>query len=296
MYVLICNRYAGNSSALQKLEVVKQQLDRQNIEYQPLISDSAKATDLFLDKFISSCKAVIIIGGDGTLHSVLQISVPSEVPIAFLPSGSGNDAARNLGITEDPLLFVERLLRHKEVQLDALAVNGIYGLTVAGFGLDASIGERAETARYKPFFNKIGLGRFTYTVAALHDLLTFLPYTSKLIVNGHAHEFPVTWLISCGNMQYYGGGLEICPEADPLDGQLNLTVLHSASRWRILFFLFPALLKGGTIHAKEVMYTSGQEIRIAANRKLPLVVDGEIYWEKEVAIQIIPSKIKFLTT
>ncbi|MCG3088839.1 diacylglycerol/lipid kinase family protein [Sporosarcina cyprini] len=296
MYVLICNRNAGNSSALQKLEVVKRQLDGRKIAYHALISDSANATALFLQQFVASCKAVVIIGGDGTLHSVLQICVPSQVPIAFLPSGSGNDSARNLGITEDPLLFVERLLLHNEVQLDALSVNGIYGLTVAGFGLDASIGERAETARYKSFFNKIGLGSLTYSVAAVLDLMTFQPYSSKLIVDGKGYEFPVTWLMSCGNMKYYGGGLEICPKADPLDGKMNLTVLHGASRWRILFSLFPALLRGGIIEAKEVMYASGKEVRIVANRKLPLVVDGEIYWKSEASIQIVPSIISFLTT
>ncbi|GKV57458.1 transcriptional regulator [Sporosarcina sp. NCCP-2222] len=296
MYLLICNRNAGNSTAHQKLEVVKRELDRRKISYQALISDSAKATAMYLHQYVDSCKAVVIIGGDGTLHSALQICLPSQVPIAFLPSGSGNDSARNLGITEDPLLFVKKLLLHNEVRLDALSVNGIYGLTVAGFGLDASIGERAETANYKTFFNKIGLGKFTYIVAAVLDLVTFQPYTSKLVVDEKTYEFPVTWLISCGNMKYYGGGLEICPKANPLDGKMNLTVLHGVSRWRILLSLFPALLKGGTIEAKEVMYASGQVVQIIANRNLPIVVDGEIYCESEATIQIVPSIISFLTT
>ncbi|QTD41983.1 diacylglycerol kinase family protein [Sporosarcina sp. Te-1] len=298
MYVLICNQNAGNFSAVRKLDMVRKLLDRQNVPYHALVSESADATSLFLHQQLkdSSCSAVVIIGGDGTLHSVLQVIVPYHIPIAFLPAGSGNDTARNLGITDDPQLFVERLLLHDEQQLDVLLVNGKYGLTVAGFGLDASIGERAESARYKSYFNKIGIGRITYTVAALFDVISFRPFKSKFILDGVAYDFPVTWLISCGNMRWYGGGLEICPEADPTNAQLNLTVLHSAARLRILFSLFPALLRGGTIIAKEVRYATGRSVRLEANRILPLVVDGEIYRESTVDIQIIPSELRFLTT
>ncbi|MBB4826080.1 YegS/Rv2252/BmrU family lipid kinase [Sporosarcina luteola] len=298
MYILICNQNVSNSTAAKKFEAVKQLLDRRNISYQAMLSDSAERSSLFLFEHLqnSSCLAVIIIGGDGTLHSILQIVVPYHIPIAFLPAGSGNDTARNLGITDDPQLFVERLLLHNEQRLDVLLVNGKYGLTVAGFGLDASIGKRVETANYKLLFNKIGLGRFIYSITAVFELLSFRPFPSKLFLDGIEYTFPDTWLISLGNMRWYGGGLDICPEADPTDGQMNVTVLHSAARTRILFFLFPALLRGGPIISNEIVYATGKTVKIEANRKIPFVIDGEIYGGTHVDVQIIPSKLRFLLT
>ena len=86
--------------------------------------------------------------------------------------------------------------------------------------------------------------------------------------------------------------LVICPYADPVDGLIDVTVLHDANRWNVLSRLFPDLLKGKPVIAKEVTYLNGKEISIEGDRILPYVIDGEIFHSDNIHLTIRPKALK----
>ena len=106
----------------------------------------------------------------------------------------------------------------------------VYGITVAGIGMDAKIGMRADRSNYKRLLNKINRGADAYTIAAIIELLTYKPFNGNLYIDGNLAIESDLWLIASGNVKMYGGGLIICPYADPTDGLIDITLLHNAKR------------------------------------------------------------------
>lgn len=298
MYLLIINPTSGNGNALPLWNEIEIILKQQKIIYSFLISDSEVATRKFISNHLTVNKitAVAILGGDGTTSSVIQEVAGTDIPVAILPTGSGNDTARMFRLTTDPDDFVNGLLNMRTTAIDLLKINGRFGITIAGVGVDATIGDRVNRSFYKPILNKLGVGSFAYTIAAVLTLLTFKPFKEKLTIDGQDDELNNAWLTAIGNTSSYGGGLVVCPEALPTDGILNITVLHGVSRMTVLLRLFPALLRGAPIVHKGVSYKTAKKVIIQTNRPIPVIVDGEIISTTPIEINIQPKALRLILT
>ncbi|MCG7345276.1 YegS/Rv2252/BmrU family lipid kinase [Sporosarcina sp. ACRSL] len=298
MYIFIINPTSGKERAFTIWQEIEEMLLARNVEYETHICVSSDLTRKYMKEKMETTfiKAFVVIGGDGTINSVIQQLAHTPIPLAVLPAGSGNDVARNFNLVTDPDCFVKKLLVGKCVSIDLLKVNGLYGLTIAGVGIDAKIGNRADKSIYKKWLNKINRGSVAYTIAAIIELLTFTPFRAKLFVDGQLVMESNLWLAASGNVKMYGGGLVICPNACPTDGMMNVTVLHEAKRLNVLLRLFPLLLKGKPIIAKEVSYLEGKEIVIEGERMLPSIIDGEFFHSKKIKIAIQRKALNLILT
>ncbi|MFC5603418.1 diacylglycerol/lipid kinase family protein [Sporosarcina koreensis] len=298
MYVFILNPTSGKGAALKIWEKIELLLIARKVPYETHICISPEMTRTYMMEKSASqpIKAFIIVGGDGTVSSAIQQLAATDIPLAILPAGSGNDVARNFGLTVEPDQFVDKLIAGETIRVDLLYVNGLYGMTVAGVGMDAEIGVRADRSFYKRWLNKFNRGAAAYTIAAIIELLIFKPFQGKILVDGS--HFPQTdlWLVACGNLKMYGGGLTICPYANYSDGLIDVTILHNAKRWKVLTKLFPALMKGEPVIAKEVTYLKGKEVIIEGNRKLPYVIDGETFNSNRIQLSIRAKALKLVDT
>jgi YegS/Rv2252/BmrU family lipid kinase len=299
MYLLIVNLQSGNKNTLKNLKVIENLLIERQITFEKIMSTSQVETETFIYKHLlkpNDLKAVAVIGGDGTINSVIQQLAETTIPLAIFPSGSGNDTARMFQLTDNPKEFVLKMLAGKTRLIDLLSVNGRFGITVAGAGLDSVIGNQVNQSFYKPIFNRLGIGSISYVIAAVITLLTFKPFSGKLTIDGEILELKNAWLIACGNTSYYGGGLNICPHALPSDGFLNITHLHNANRLNVLFRLFPELLRGGPVTKEGVFYNAGKEITLETDRPIPAIVDGEITTSTPLHITIRENALFLLLT
>jgi len=172
------------------------------------------------------------------------------------------------------------------VAIDLLNINDRFGITVAGIGLDARIGQRVNHSFYKPILNKLGAGSFAYTIAALIELLSFKPFKSTVTIDDMTYTHDIAWLTACGNTSSYGGGLVVCPEASSTDGIINITMLHDVGRMNVLMRLFPALLRGQPILRQGVTYRTGKEITIETDRPIPAIIDGEVMMSTPLHVAI----------
>ena len=216
---------------------------------------------------------LVVVGGDGTLSAILDpLLLRSEIPIALVSAGTGNDFARALGIPrDDPAAAAEVALTGEVRLIDIGEVRSGSGtthfLTVAALGFDARVSDRTNRLRWPH-------GVLRYYLALAIELLRLHPVTFTTTVN---NESTASWpgtLVAIGNTASYGGGMPICTGADPSDGLLDVVHVAPLSRMRLLR-LFPMLLRGEHLTRTEVTHCRVHQIRVAAPG-LTVYADGEL--------------------
>lgn len=298
MYVVLVNPKAGNNQGVKRWEQLEKVFVSKKMAYEVFVTASEQETREvvweFKDK--NTVTAFIVIGGDGTVHTVIQDVAGSDIPIAVLPAGSGNDLARVFKLTKNPSKLAEAILKQEVRKLDVLHVNGNYCLTVAAAGVDAEITDHAARSFYKRWFNFLRVGSLTYVLSALLVIPKFKPRHVKITIDNDQYIAEKVWMVACGNTQSYGGGMKVCPLAHPTDGIVDLVFLHTVNRRTIISKLLPKVYSGKHINKEGVTYLKGRDIRISSDRPLKVITDGEIIGETPVAIRVKPNAIKLITT
>jgi YegS/Rv2252/BmrU family lipid kinase len=174
--------------------------------------------------------AVVAVGGDGTVHAALQAIAGTAVPLAVVPAGTGNDLVRALGIPAEPVAAAraaaEDLAAGEVLTVDAGRTGDRWWATVLCCGFDSAVTDRANRLRWPR-------GRRRYDVAILAELAQLRPREIVLVLDGESTTIPVT-LIAVGNTSWYGGGMKVCPGADPTDGLFDVTVVGATSRLELI--------------------------------------------------------------
>ena len=170
--------------------------------------------------------AVVAIGGDGAAHAALQAVAGTGTPLAVVPAGTGNDLALALGVPADPRAAAEAAaadLRAGEVRtVDAGRTGERWWATVLCCGFDSAVTDRANRLRWPR-------GPRRYDVAILAELARLRPRELTLVLDGEPRTVAAT-LVAVGNTAWYGGGMRVCPAADPTDGAFDVTVVGPVSR------------------------------------------------------------------
>ncbi len=223
----------------------------------------------------SDADAILIFGGDGTIHRHLPALVRLQIPVLIVPAGSGNDFARALKLRsmQDSLRvwrdFESGQVQPQPVDLGIIVQSAAperthYFCGVAGCGLDSAA---ARSANQMPRWLR---GHGGYALALL-PLLLKLPSSSMRLTqfNGkdHAETEKLTLLAAFANTQFYGDGMRIAPRADFTDGKLDICRIGKLSPIRLLrmfptvyfgrHLLLPANCANGSIPGVVTGYTSG---------------------------------------
>ena len=239
---------AGRGRARALEDTVLHQLRAAGLSPTPLAAPTgAEAEARARAAVTAGTAAVVAVGGDGTAHAALQAVAGTTTPLGLVPAGTGNDLALALGVPADPGAAVRALagdLRAGEARrLDAGRVGDRWWATVLCCGFDSAVTDRANRLRWPR-------GRRRYDLAVLLELARLRPRPVALTVDGVGSSEQVT-LVAVGNTAWYGGGLEICPGADPADGLLDVTVAGPLTR-RELVRARPRLADGTHVDSPSV--------------------------------------------
>lgn len=238
--------------------------------------------------------ALVAIGGDGTLHAAVQALAGTGVPFGVVPAGTGNDLAVGLGSPAAPLAAADALataLRagsHRAV--DLARVTGADGgqrwyAGVLAAGFDAIVNERANRLRWPS-------GDRRYDLAIFLELVRLRPRAYLLHLDGQPHRFDGV-LVAVGNLASYGGGIRICPDADPTDGLLDVVVGARMSR-TTLVRLRPRAYRGTHVDHPLVRSYRAREVRLAADG-IVTYADGERCAPLPATITVVPGALTVLT-
>lgn len=297
MYLFIINPRSGGGAGGRTWQTVEALMNERALPYIPLFTHSIEGTEaLVLNtmKQREDWKAVIVIGGDGTLHSILGALRGQDTPMAVIPAGSGNDTARGFGIPLTTEAALDTALSERYIEADLLS--GANGLTVTAVasGFDAQVAENVNVGWYKRLCNAIGAGQLAYIIGILHTLMTFKPCRVSVACDGTEHVFEKAWLVSICNLPSYGGGLLICPQAKADDGQLDVCVVHGCSRGQLLR-LFPTVLKGKHVALPFVSMLRGRSVAVNFAEARPAIGDGESFGRGPLAVRCEPGALRVLS-
>ncbi|NOV04162.1 diacylglycerol/lipid kinase family protein [Paenibacillus planticolens] len=240
---------------------------------------------------------LIVIGGDGTIHEAAQGLAHMQKAgihsrLAVIPAGTGNDFAKAYGIPKDPLQALNIALKGtNSVQIDILrTTNGGIAVNSIGAGFDGMVAKLTNESTYKKFLNRLGLGKLSYFLTILRVFATYKPCTAWLEVDGKVHELPHMWLAAVANIPFYGGAIQICPSASPYDGILDIVVIQSKGRFRLLPILFTVYQGKHTRHPAVTFY-KGTSVSLRTEIPLLIHADGEFAGATPLHIELAPAAI-----
>ncbi|MFZ0368243.1 MAG: diacylglycerol kinase family protein [Halobacillus sp.] len=242
---------------------------------------------------------VIVIGGDGTLHEVINgMQHYPDLPIGFIPVGAGNDFARGIGqITDGVLLFRKMVQAPKFHRIrtgtftsnDGKAAKPRSFLNSIGFGMDGLIVEEVNKSAFRKWAKYFRITSIIYPLALLKVLPGLNPISIELKIDGRKIECKQATMVTITNHPYYGGGMKIAPNASIEKPTFQIIIIEPMSKWRILAF-FKTVFTGQHIQRKEVHEWEGRNVHISSSEPLPFQVDGESGECYECYIEKSPSE------
>ena len=212
---------------------------------------------------------LVIVGGDGTLNRFVNATEGLEFSqeILYLPAGTGNDFAKDMGMETNPRTVTGELKNLPSVEVNGKQYRFINGV---GFGIDGYCCQVGDELR------KIPGRKVNYTGIAIQGLLfRFAPRNAKVTVDGKEYTYRKVWIAPTMHGRFYGGGMLPAPEQERNSGKLSVMLFHGAGRLRTLC-VFPGIFKGTHVkHDKMVAVHTGSEITVEFDRPTPLQIDGE---------------------
>ncbi len=302
----IVNPKAGNGHCFTIWERVERQLMVKKVPYLAFFTEFSGHANILAGQIALKNpvqKMIIAVGGDGTMHEVVNGAVKEHhITLGFIPGGSGNDFSRGFQVPVDPVEALEMILRlakqtGQPIDVGKVTMNDSqehYFINNMGAGFDATISYEVNQSRMKAIFNKLSLGRMVYVYFLLKKLFTYKTSTIDLSIDGEKHIFEQTWFVTVSNQPFYGGGMKIAPAAEPDDGLFDITVVQRLSRWKLLL-VFVSVFWGKHIHFKEVKTYRGRDVSIHSQVKLFVHADGEHIGFTPLDINLQASALKVLT-
>ena len=290
--IALTNPVSGHGAAIRAAKVAIGRLHHRGVEVVEVIGDDAQdARCLVGAELERGTDAVMVTGGDGVFSNALQVLAGTDIPIGIVPAGTGNDHAREFGIpTKDPEAAADIVVDGwtETVDLgrirDSAWVDKWFG-TVAAAGFDSLVADRANRMSWPH-------GRLRYYIAMLAELsqLRLLPF--RMVLDGTQEIDADITLAAFGNTRSYGGGMLICPNANHADGLLDITMVHEASRTKLVR-LFPTVIKGTHVNLDEVSTARAKTIHVEC-RGINMYADGDFACPLPAEISAVPAALQIL--
>lgn len=244
---------------------------------------------------------LVVIGGDGTVNEVVTgIRQLKKVTLGYIPTGSGNDFARGLGIPSDADQAAGLLRSGKTVAVDVGRVN-LGGkvrrfVISSGIGFDAAICHEALNSRIKNVLNRLHLGRLTYMAIALRQLFLFREFSMEFAAEDRKKKtFDRVLFAAAMNQQCEGGGVRFCPGADSGDGAMDWIIVEGMARWKRLI-MFPLAVLGKHTGFSQVHIVRSSSAVLRTDRKLPVHLDGESGGlQQSLTVTVEPEQLRVVT-
>jgi diacylglycerol kinase (ATP) len=254
------------------------------------------ATELARAAVAARCKAVLVAGGDGTIHEVVNGLVGSDTAMGVLPVGTGNVWAKEiglptLGLTQpDRLLAAARMLVDGEVRwVDVGRVGDHFFINCAGVGIDSTVAAQVEPRTRTA--KQLG-GIVTYLVAGFSIARDFSGVRSTIVVDGRTVRTMIL-LVVVSNIQLYGGVVKMTPEARLDDGLLDVRIFKGMGLAWILRHLAGVFTRRH-LRNPMVSHYQGRHVTIYTAEPFPVQLDGEPVGTTPISLEVVPRSLRVL--
>jgi diacylglycerol kinase (ATP) len=238
---------------------------------------------------------LVVVGGDGTVHEVVNgaVGAPDEVELAVLPRGTGKDFVRSLRIPSDlaRALAVAREGRPRAIDVGRASYRspdgseaGAYFANFAGAGISGAIARRANNT------SKALGGKVSFLVATVAVFASWKSARITVQIGGERRTGQMFEVLAM-NGDYAAGGMWVTPEAEPDDGRLDVLLIGDVTK---LDFVrtFPKIYRGKHLSHPKIDVLHGQTVEIAAQPDVPVVLDGEQPGTTPARFDLVPQALR----
>jgi diacylglycerol kinase (ATP) len=230
---------------------------------------------------------VVVCGGDGTLNLAVREFDLSKGTLALIPTGSGDDFARVMGIPRRNIRAAcDVALDGRVREVDVALANNLRYLGVAGLGFDSEVAEYAN--RNVKFLR----GSAVYLYAIFRVLPRFTPRAVRIRSESGTRSERIMFA-AIGNTRQYGGGIRITPDAVVDDGLLDLCIVHETTRGELLKTL-PKAYTGAHVKSPFVEMGRGREFHFEGEQVMAVYADGEPLTRTPVSFGVAAEKLKIV--
>jgi diacylglycerol kinase (ATP) len=297
---IIADPRAGEGTVAARLPSVRSAIERTGLDHRFIVSDTpAEATRLATQALDDGYRYLAAVGDDGTVQDVVNgmfregRPIREESVLAVIGADTGCDLVKSFGLPGDVDGAVDHLLGDTTYPLDVMKIAFLgsgpeairYAVNVAEIGFHAAALVRASKTSRRLGTARRFLGFWSaYVTEHVRDL--------RISVDGRDHDVR-GWSVIVGNAQFADGGFRVSPRSFPGDGVLDALVYvgPKSDAYRRL----PSLFRHGD-HVpdpgiKELR--AKLQVRVDADRPMPVVADGRELGSTPVAIQVEPQQILF---
>lgn len=263
-------------------------------------TEAGEATHIAAEAAASGYNAVVAVGGDGTVHELVQGLVGTSTALGVMPAGTANVWAKEAGVPGKTGRAARFLPRARTVPVDVGRVTFEDG-TARRFLLMCSVGLDAEVVRRlgASGLRKRIFGRVAYAGTGLARVVRAEPTLTGIEIDGEYAEDDL-YLAVVGNTRLYGGVTHVAGAALVDDGALDVVTFSSrrfaGRRLPGRLALAARALRGGLDERRRggINYARGATVRIAPQTRLPVQADGEYIGETPITITVEPRALNVL--
>jgi len=298
---VIVNPVAANGAVGKRWPQMRDTLQAEGGQFDASFTEGPNhATELAREALSAGYQTIVAVGGDGTLHEVVnglvrEGLVDPAVNLGIIPGGTGADSVRTLGIPHDYRAACHRLLRGKPDCIDLGLITCVsqgqevqrYFLNVAGLGFDGEVAERVNRS------SKALGGTIPFLSSLFVKLLTYQNKTVEVTLDGQQRlQQKANSVVVC-NGCYVGGSMHIAPRAALDDGLFDVIIIGDTSKLEIVANV-PRIYRGTHLSHPKVDEYRAREVRVKARERMFLQADGELIGEAPATFQIIPQALHVL--
>jgi diacylglycerol kinase (ATP) len=239
-------------------------------------------------------RLLVVVGGDGSVNEVANGLVGrDDVEIAVIARGTGWDFIRTFGIPHDVdgAIATARDGRPREIDLGRVSYRTWAGTEASGhFANIASAGMSGAIAQRANDTTKALGGKASYLWATIAVFAGWQVSEVRVSVDDEVREARMHDVV-IANGRYFGGGMMICPEADPGDGRFDVLLLGDLTK-RDLLLNLPKTFRGKHLPHPKAEVLRGSRVAVDAPEPLPIQLDGEQPGTTPVAFEVVPRALR----
>ena len=299
-YKVIVNPHSGRGSGARAEPILRGVLDGAGARYD-LVETAARgdATRLACQARLDGWDTVVSVGGDGTAREAADGLTRLETPLAFLPSGTANVLAEELGLGADPRQLAQLIAADSVRLLDVFETEAAgeprrRGLLFAAAGFDAEVVRRFSRWRNERLAAGAApspLGKAAYARPLVEALAAWRPLPLDVALDGvPLRGGPFGWVIVT-NTRHFGGLFTLGPSIDPADGQLDLVALPASGLADLLLAMATAFAGRLDLCPGVVTRAVFGEVTIASPAGVPAQLDGDPHGATPLTVRRLPHRL-----
>ena len=262
-----------------------------------------EAIDLARDAIISGYKNIIAIGGDGTIHEIINgffengNLIDPECKLGIISSGTGQGFAQSIGLPNNlkEQITIIKAGHSNKVDVGRISFsNSVHNNGIRYFANEFQVGIGGEVVKnVKSDLKRLG-GLLSYGLGTLRVAFGFEGQPMTFLIDNRIVIENECLGAVIGNGAFTAGGMSLTPKAKMNDGLFDFLLIHNQSKVQRLKN-FPKVYSGKHLASNKFSYWQASKIEISANSIIPMEADGEPFSFSNCSVEVLPQALAVFT-